>query len=125
MAQADLIGRCMVCRQIPPVGWGDIPDLTPVIRSQTGAPPFTQAYILRWLLNHGAAEGPIDVPPVAAIARDIGIARQSASQAWRALRRRAFIAVEPLVDGRGWSKVTLRLPEARQFSLFAPPDRPQ
>jgi hypothetical protein len=125
MAQTALAGPCMVCRQLPPVGWADIPDLVPVIRSQKGAPPYIQALVVRWLLENGGAAGPIDVPPVAVIARDLGIARQSASQAWHALQRRRFIAAVSIDDGRGWSRVTVRLPEAQQLSMFAPPGRAQ
>lgn len=122
MAQAGLIGPCMVCRQLPPVGWAEIPDLVPVIRSRMGAPPYAQALVLQWLLNNGAHMGAIDVPPVAQLARAIGIGRQSASQAWRALQRRHLIAAAPL-DDRGWSRVTVKLPEAHQLSLFAAPNK--
>jgi hypothetical protein len=106
-----------------PVGWQSIPDLVPVIRARTGAAPFCQALILRWLLDHGAAEGTVDAPPIAAVARVIGISRQSANQAWRALQRRGLVRLTPIDDDRGWSRVTIKLPEARQLSLFAAPDR--
>jgi hypothetical protein len=106
-----------------PVGWHGIPDLVPVIRARTGAAPFCQALILRWLLDHGAAEGAIDVPPIAAVARAVGISRQSANQAWHALQRRGLVRLTPIDDDRGWSRVTIRMPEARQLSLFAAPDQ--
>lgn len=102
----------------PPVAWQKIPDLVPVIRARSGAPPYTQALILRWLLEKGAARNPVDMPPIATVARAVDVSRQSANQAWHTLQKRGIVTVEPIEDDRGWSRVTVKLPANQQLSLF-------
>jgi len=102
----------------PPVGWQQIPDLTAIIRARAGAPPHTQALLLRWLLDHGAATGPIAVPPMATVARDIDCSRQSTNQAWHTLQRRGIVAATPFEGDRGWTEVTVTLPVHQQLSMF-------
>jgi len=103
---------------VPPVEWGRITDLARAIKAKRGNTPYAQALVLRWLLEHGAGEGAIHVPPAAAIARDVGIARQSGNRAWAALVRRGLIVAKPLAGDQGWYRVTLKFPKGFQQSLF-------
>jgi hypothetical protein len=101
-----------------PVAWSDIADLVPIIRSQMGRAPYLQALMLRWLLEQGAGRGPITVPSVSEVSRQMDVGRQAAHRAWQALKRRGLIQVTPIEDDRGWSRVTVTLPENHQLAMF-------
>ena len=106
----------------PPIGWNGIPDLLAIVRSN-GPPPVAQTLILRWLLEHGAAERWIDIPTTAQIAREVGVLRQSANRAWHGLQRRGLLQLKPAEDARGGWRARIKLPKDMQLSLFAGPGR--